>query len=269
MVDADGWLMDCNQGFRYLVGAELPSDGALNIRHLFVRPGFSDFRAIGYSDGSVVYNGIMNIGDASRQVRSIFGNVYLRDDCFLIVGEHDVADLERLNATVIELNEELAGLQRELVRANRELKRNDVRMQALMRTDPLTGVPNRRHFNERVADEISRSRRYDTPLTLAIADIDHFKHINDDFGHDVGDRALKSFSAELQAHIRKSDFLARFGGEEFVLLLPETDLDHGVRVVEKIRRMIAEFSFALLDRSVTASFGVAGLRENDDPRILS
>lgn len=263
-VDKDGRLIECNRGFRLLIGSDGSQEAVDNIRHLFVRPSFADLLALSDTPQSVVYQGIMNLGRVDSQVSSITGAVYCNGQGLLLVGEHDVLDLQRLTATVIELNEELAEKQRELVRANQALKRNEVHINRLILTDPLTGVPNRRHFNEQAAIELDRAQRYASPLSLCIADVDHFKQVNDRYGHSTGDAVLREFAILLQSNLRSSDFLARIGGEEFIIVLPYTGLDEGQQVVEKLRRMLSQHVFQNLERPVTASFGIAAFDPQDD-----
>lgn len=132
--------------------------------------------------------------------------------------------------------------------------------------DPLTNLPNRLAFEERLTDEIARSHRYGTSLVLAVWDIDFFKNINDTYGHKSGDKALMVIATLLSKHCREADFLARFGGEEFVMLLPETTLPSALKVADKLRETIEKSSFhANGDRiSITLSCGLTQYRKGDD-----
>jgi diguanylate cyclase (GGDEF)-like protein len=211
----------------------------------------------------------LNIGHQhDGKIRTLKGAVYRRAETLLLICEHDVAYLERLNGIVLELNEQLTQSQRHLVQANRELRRNERRIRQLMLSDPLTGLANRRHLDNRIKEEISRSHRYGMPLALAIVDIDYFKRINDQHGHDQGDQLLVYFAHRLQENLRKSDFVARYGGEEFVVLLPETSLDQGFWVMEKIRQTLGDTIPEPLDQPLTASFGIASLTLEDCQQSL-
>jgi len=130
--------------------------------------------------------------------------------------------------------------------------------------DGLTQVYNKRYFMETLEREISRSRRYGRELSLLIYDIDHFKNINDSFGHLAGDFILKSMSEVVKAHVRREDFLARYGGEEFAIILPEIDHDRAMMMGEKIRRLVQEhtFNFEGTAIPVTVSVGVATLDDS-------
>lgn len=124
--------------------------------------------------------------------------------------------------------------------------------------DPLTGLHNRRFLNEQMQLEISRCQREERSFGILLADIDHFKAINDNFGHDVGDRVLTTIAAQLHSGIRASDILCRFGGEEFVVLLPDADLKQAQVIAEKLRLRIAQLPDDLkLNRPTTLSIGVA------------
>jgi len=132
-------------------------------------------------------------------------------------------------------------------------------------TDSLTGIANRRHFMERGSDEIERARRYHLPLTLLLLDIDHFKQINDRFGHPAGDRLLQVVARACQSNARNVDLSGRLGGEEFALLMPETSAIAARLAAERLRRAIAAIPPELsgVPHQVTASFGIAALNAHD------
>lgn len=139
----------------------------------------------------------------------------------------------------------------------------DQRQKAL--TDPLTGLPNRAALSERLEQEVARRRRDGGELLLAVLDIDHFKRINDDFGHLAGDKVLKIIAGELRKRLRQADFIARFGGEEFVVLLPATPLDAGRQLLERLRAAIAAcpFHFKGEPLSITCSAGITAFVGNE------
>ncbi len=133
--------------------------------------------------------------------------------------------------------------------------------------DNLTGLANRKKFNERFDVEVKRQRRNGRPFSLLVADLDHFKAVNDTFGHLVGDEVLKKIAETLQREMRATDLVARFGGEEFIVLLPETDRLDARRVAEKVRARVAgrELSIQGADRPlhVTLSIGVSTMLKED------
>jgi two-component system, cell cycle response regulator len=144
-------------------------------------------------------------------------------------------------------------------RHNRALRRLSSRLQALSVTDALTGLPNRRSFDEKLAVEVSRANRYRTPLALVMIDVDQFKSINDQHGHVSGDQALCRVAAVLEREKRVGDLIARLGGDEFVALLPHTDALAAFAWSERVRRRIADAPLLVHGGAVRiqASFGVA------------
>lgn len=140
-------------------------------------------------------------------------------------------------------------LETELMAANQQL-------QALATTDELTGISNRRHLEASLKQAMERSNRYGEPLTLILCDIDHFKAVNDRLGHQVGDQVLITFCQRIRRQLRSSDGFGRWGGEEFLILLPQTDLGSACILAEKLRLVVAADPFAEVG-TVTASFGVA------------
>ena len=129
-------------------------------------------------------------------------------------------------------------------------------MHQLAHTDLLTGLHNRRHLENRLLDELRRSGRYLRPLSVIMLDIDHFKDINDRYGHQVGDEVLREVGRVLMSGLRGQDLAARWGGEEFCLVLPETDLQTGFASAERIRQRL-EHSELLKDEHIAASIGIA------------
>ncbi len=143
-------------------------------------------------------------------------------------------------------------------------------LEQLMLTDPLTGAGNRRMLMKRLEEEVLRSHRYGRPLTLAFFDIDHFKKINDTCGHAVGDVVIVAIAESLKSGLRDCDLLGRFGGEEFVLLLPETGIENAAQVAERMRMDIEQLKFLEIGWSVTISVGISELQadENGDDLLV-
>jgi two-component system cell cycle response regulator len=143
-------------------------------------------------------------------------------------------------------------------------------LEMLSLTDQLTGLPNRRAFDDALAREVARSRRHDHPLGVVMFDLDHFKTVNDTYGHAVGDLVLQRFADLAAASLRREDGLYRHGGEEFVALLPHADSASAIRSAERIVTSVA--AAPLLTHpapvSITVSAGVAALSPNEDPADL-
>lgn len=162
------------------------------------------------------------------------------------------------------LNNELVTLQRDLTRKNIELERLNAEVQRLAITDSLTGLYNRRGFFELSHREVERAKRFDHIFSIIILDIDHFKGINDTHGHEIGDQVLEKLARRLGAQLRKVDILGRYGGEEFVLLLPETSGTSARAVAERLLGCIADEPIETSQSSlnVTISLGLASLSDN-------
>jgi diguanylate cyclase (GGDEF)-like protein len=141
--------------------------------------------------------------------------------------------LKRQRAISAMLELKVAERTADLEEANRQLD-------AASRTDPLTQLPNRRHFTESAEEQLTIHRRYGRPFCIALCDVDHFKSVNDTWGHDAGDAVLKTVASVLRRSVRESDLVARWGGEEFIVLLPECSVGDAARVAEIMRRSIAD-----------------------------
>lgn len=165
----------------------------------------------------------------------------------------------------INTGKRIIKLERSLLKANEEIR-------ILSITDPLTQVYNRGYMSKRMTQEIKRAKRYSQPLSLIICDIDHFKKVNDLYGHHAGDLVLKKFAGRLKGCIRDgADWIARYGGEEFLIVLPETDVKGARKAAERFRRSVAEKTFNIEEKEIriTASFGVAGFGSSADNEEIS
>ncbi len=150
---------------------------------------------------------------------------------------------------------------------------NRERLKRIGLTDPLTGLSNRRYFDQRLREEVIRGVRYGAPLACLLIDIDHFKRVNDSHGHATGDRALRAASACMRAQLRVTDTLARYGGEEFAALLVQTEQNWAGTVAERVRRAVARLEVPDDDGTLvplTISIGLASIdpRDSADPEAL-
>lgn len=143
-----------------------------------------------------------------------------------------------------------------------EQKLREERLYQRATRDPLTGVFNRGHFNETASQEIERARRFAEPLSLVMLDIDHFKRINDSYGHEVGDTVIVALARAVGGELRKIDSLGRLGGEEFGLLLPRANKEPAFEMAQRLRLRIAALRVPVADRELhfTVSMGLASLR---------
>lgn len=166
----------------------------------------------------------------------------------------------KLNSELLERFDNLSAHAKQMKKESQSLSAQleEQRQKALH--DTLTGLPNRAAWNERFALEHARLQRNGSPLTLGIIDLDHFKQVNDSYGHLAGDKVLKIIATELKNRLRKTDFIARIGGEEYVVLLPDTPLAQGYEVMEKLRLAIQNCPFHFKGEPVTVTFS-AGVGE--------
>jgi diguanylate cyclase len=176
--------------------------------------------------------------------------------------QQEQAREDRLNKRYDDLLHKVEQMEVETSKVKARMKEEQLRA----RTDPLTGLPNRTAYEQHLESEMDRWKRYQTRFSLAVGDIDFFKKINDDLGHLAGDRVLRLVSKVLGHNLRSTDFIARFGGEEFVILFPSTSADEAFRATEKLRLAIADspFNFKGERVEVSISFGVTEITTEDD-----
>lgn len=177
-------------------------------------------------------------------------------------GEREQQMAEKLQ----QMHTEITALQQQAKHAEQQIEEH--RQRALR--DVLTQLPNREAYQQHLAQEFERWQRYQCPLVVVVCDIDHFKSINDNYGHQAGDKVLRIIAKSLASRLRKTDFIARYGGEEFVILMPETQQPQAVKVIDSVREAIASCPFHFKERpvSITLSFGISECRAEDEPEHL-
>lgn len=193
-----------------------------------------------------------------QQVKSQLGNIRQALDKYQETEQGQMQLVEQLNA----LGEKIKAMETEAEKNRTSLEQQ--RHKALH--DPLTELPNREAYNERAKIELQRWERYGRVLTIAIFDIDHFKKINDNYGHQAGDRVIKVIGRSIAKRLREVDFFCRYGGEEFVALMPETSGDVALGVLDKIRDAIAntEFNYREKPLAITISIGIYEFKPGDN-----
>ncbi len=262
-IEPCGRLLDANAGFIRLLPETVGREVKPDVARYFLSPGFTQLVELFRSGREPCFDGLLTIGDPDGRLRSLRGTVSRSCQSLLLVAEFEIEELEQINDKALQLSIDLAQAQRELLSAHKKLKRREAEIRILSQTDQLTGIANRRRLDEAIAAQYARIRRYGGNLALAIADIDHFKSINDQFGHDVGDTVIRTFAHIIRARIRETDLAARFGGEEFVILMPETDAAGALACAEGIRTHFGQETIAPIPRPITASIGVATLEPGD------
>ncbi len=248
---ADTWLSLLTSNSTHIgePGRKLPQ--AMLKQFVDAGAGYATLHADGLGDGVQRLYGLRKVAQLPFFV--VYG---IADDEWL-ASWHRQLVIEVLTVTLI------CCMAIAMLRVYRTQLRQEQRLQQLANTDPLTGVANRRHFLEHSALELKKARRSMQDLALLIIDIDHFKPINDNYGHGVGDRAVVRFADICKRVVRDIDLLGRFGGDEFIVLLPATGLREALQVAERLRSAI-ESDTALRDSGVaiqmSASIGAAMLR---------
>ncbi|HET7434141.1 MAG TPA: diguanylate cyclase [Thermoanaerobaculia bacterium] len=250
----EGWIV--RRGDTIAAGRELVADGGWDLvildRRLPDGDGFELCRDL-RKDYPRAYL-LMLTGEASEEAKLAGFEVGADDYVTKSMPIPELMARVRAGLRIVEL-------QKALLASNRQLEELSLR-------DGLTSLRNRRAFEQELATAYAQARRYDRPLSLAIVDVDHFKVINDSIGHTAGDAVLRAVAQLLEHSTRQSDFVARVGGEEFAVLLPETALFDSMQFAEKIRATIASSTIRTGDvaHRVTVSIGIASIphsRTND------
>lgn len=267
-LDDQGVLLAANVGFLRLVSENGREALGVSVASFFVQPTFDVLRHAPSGADGEVFRGLLTVGEYRGRTRSLLGSLRRVGGELRLLAEHDVVDLERLCDTVLALNRDYAETQLQLAYANHKLQQREAQIVELSLTDALTGVGNRRKLEQALVVEVARAARTGAALSALMVDLDHFKRINDHHGHDVGDRVLAAFGGMLRAQTRATDIVTRFGGEEFVVLLPNSTLAQAVSWAERVRLAIADFVVLPEPIPLTASFGAGELRPGESAEAL-
>lgn len=227
------WVLGTDAGFQYYLLATIPPGFASISRPLLFKLLQAGLIILFFLACDSWLRGVQPLYPHSEQFLATLRHVNTVGSCVMLAGG--------------------AYVQAQVIKESRDVLRR------IASTDALTGLLNRRHFAEIAEREIARSRRSGHPLTLAMGDIDFFKRINDNYGHAAGDHTLQAVARLLQDGLRDYDSVARWGGEEFVVLLPDTDVAQAGAVIERLRETIADsdLSFAGMPIPVTMTLGIA------------
>lgn len=253
MFDSNGDVVEANEGFRFTLSPEV----AGNMAGRLADPPFDRLRAAQPDAAGMIYNGLIILNVGHGVTRAFSGTVYRRHQLFLLVAELDISAFESLAGDNERLNQELEETRKQLTKRSQIVQNMQQEIDALKRHDGLTGLANLKQLDLRIEEEILRWERYHRPLALVLLDLDDFARINEQFGREVGDELLQHIATVLGGAVRDLDLLARYGGQEFAVLLPETNEMGAMITAERLRMDLESVLILPVLRPITASFGVA------------
>lgn len=256
-LDSQGMIRDANNWFMRMCGIREPANGRSLDQYVEIadKPQFS---TVYTPDSDTVIAKQFSARPRNKQPVIDYQGIAIRSgDEQMLFFRNKLDETDKVLETVTELNIEISAMARDLSKKNQQLTRANERITELLDSDTLTGVKNRRYISNAIDQMIAYSDRHNlSGFCLIMFDIDHFKKVNDQFGHDLGDQVLIEVTRLFSQQLRKEDTLARFGGEEFIILLVNQDLAKSAIVAEKLRSVLENRDMPHGKR-VTASFGVA------------
>lgn len=246
----------------------IKNDGHFNLKIAGEIPDYKNQLRMGITKQDEILQGILNKGIASiseKDIQEAINNYIVIKVMkgfdyklfFIIFSIFSIALL-----SILYWLRKVQSLNKQLESSEKKYRIAAEKLEIAVMTDTLTGLKNRHYFNQKIQEDLERILRYGTNLSILMIDIDHFKRINDTYGHAVGDEVLKKVSSELQSHLRRIDLIARWGGEEFIVLLPETKLDEAVIVAEKLREKVEALIFKN-DEVITISIGASMITKSE------
>jgi diguanylate cyclase (GGDEF)-like protein len=217
------------------------------------------------SDSGELHDGsfLLNLTDGEESPITWEAGLIHCSGSILLLGTQEHRQDTHFHTEIIKLTNDLSMMMREAARKNRELQEANATIERLARTDSLTGLVNRRTLDATLLRETARAERQGAGLSVIAADLDHFKLVNDQFGHRAGDQVLERAASVFGLQMRPYDMAARYGGDEFMLLLPGTSTDAAMSVAERIRGNIAQIEVPAAARQITVSLGVASWSPGD------
>jgi two-component system, cell cycle response regulator len=252
-------IVDCNRAFKKIVGT---GDGPVGRkfdsyllaedRNLKIAPPKDGFQELRFTLTGEIQGQSNMVGYLART-----------EGGYLLFCEKAWITEDQIFEEISKINNQLANMTRELNKKNIALEKANATINKLLRSDALTGIANRLYFQEYYQKIHAYAVRHHSPLSLVMADIDHFKKVNDQHGHQVGDQVLVQFAKLLRENCREEDLPVRYGGEEFCILLVAADADQAHRQAERMRLQVEAATIGEQQLKITASFGLATLMEGE------
>ncbi|MEW5942362.1 MAG: diguanylate cyclase [Pseudomonadota bacterium] len=256
LLDGEGRVLEANAGFSFTLTEAADGNHAAA---RFVEPSFARLLEMPTDQNQVVYDGVITLSIGEGISRALSGKIYRFNQLLLLAAELDITAFEQLSRDNEQVRRELEETKRQLARRNEALQKAEQEAEELKHRDSLTRLANLKQLDIRLAEEIQRWERYRRPLALVLLDIDDFASINEQYGRRVGDEMLQHVATILKNSLRSIDLVARYGGQEFAMLLPETNEMGAMIVAERMRMDLESMLILPLLRPITASFGVAML----------
>lgn len=219
LLDEGGNILEANAGFL----APLPPQMEGEVAGFIIDPPFFRWPQFPLGQDDVIYDGLIQIGSKDGIQRTLAGRIYRVQEQFLLVAEMDITAFEKLSGELDSANREVEELRRQVNRRNQALLKAHEDLQEARQKDTLTDLALKPKLFERMDEEILRWERYRRPLALLMMDLDYFSEVNSTYGREVGDEVLRHVATITQQSIRSLDVAARYGGQEFAVLLPETN----------------------------------------------
>lgn len=253
LIADDGRIVEANEGFLMTLAGITEGFSTSN----FIDPSFNLLCHSPPQADGLIYHGLLTLGAPEGARRSFSGRVYRMNQMLFIAAEMDISAFEQMNDEIGKLKKELDDVRRQLSKRNHALQSALEEMTELKRQDPTTGLANRVILDQRMEEEIKRWERSRRPLALMLMDMDGFTQINADYGREVGDEVLKHVATVVMQAVRSVDVAVRYGGQEFAILLPETNEMGALIVAERLRMDLEGQIMLPVLEPATASFGVA------------
>ncbi len=255
LIDTENRIIDSNDSFRKLVGVQNPLSG--HDLNQYLRDPWVQNEGVDPNPFRILMSSHLGISYA------LTGTAYPVPGGTLLLARRAISADETIIEKITVLSNELSNMTRELSKKNAALEKANAQISNLLRTDALTGIANRRYAYEILQRLYAYAVRHQQPLALVMADLDHFKKVNDTYGHGVGDLVLAKFARLLAENCREEDLAARFGGEEFVIILTHAEAQEAMLFAQRLCDKVPLMEIPEVEWPITASFGVAALGVNE------